>query len=297
MKNLLLSTLALITVWAAGAQNAPRQNDPNQMSIRIAGYEVLLNGQQGEQNEQPEYEEHEKPERESDIFDDDGLLVVAGEEFVARWENRYNNYSNCDNNRYRGHIGLVELGFGGLRATPSAYSAYPTAEAGFMDVNMSRSIHIALNLFTFSTRITRSNALGLSAGVGMAASNFRTLNTTAFHKEGGMIRPSATEQPLKKSKLSTFAIHLPVALEINPSSKFFFSVGGYADLTLGSHMKWKAPKDKLKGAYTNFVQAGLTARVGLRDAYAFANYGLTDVFRRGHGPVVSPYTFGIGFGF
>ncbi len=62
-------------------------------------------------------------------------------------------------------------------------------------------------------------------------------------------------------------------------------------------MKWKSPKDKLRGLGPNFLQAGATFRIGFRHAYLFTSYDFVELFRGGHGPVLNPYTVGVGFGF
>jgi hypothetical protein len=260
MKKSLLMLAVLAATLTASVQSALGQENPDQMSIRVAGYEVLLNGKKdGSKN---------------------------------NWKDGFRRQ-----HKYGGRIGTFELGFGGLRATPSAYAAYPDAERGFMDLNMAKSIHVGINLFTFSSRLTRDNTLGVTWGIGLSSSNFMFDTPTTFTKQDKLVHPVEVDYSLKKSKLNTFAVRIPLAFEINPTRDFFFSVGGYADLMFGSHMKWKSPKDKLYRLGTNFLQAGLTARVGARNIYAFANYGMVDLFRNGRGPVVSPYTFGIGFGF
>ncbi len=165
-----------------------------------------------------------------------------------------------------------------------------------MDLNMSKSLSFTWNILTFSSSLTRDNSLGVTMGVGLASNDYTFEETSAFAKIGRAIHPVPTDG-LKKAKLHTFALHLPVALEVNPSRSFFFSVGGYVDLMLKSHLKWKFPKEKLNNPYTNFLQAGLTARIGFKNAYLFGNYALVEMFDGGQGPALSPYTFGIGFGF
>lgn len=250
MKKVLLSILALAAVAGASAQK-----NENQMSIRVAGYEVLLEGNTGIRHS------------------------------ASDWPGYYG-----------GRIGSFEIGFNGFRDAPGAYSAYPDPEAGFMDLRMGKSFHLTFNAFTFSTRLTRNNLLGLTAAIGFTANNYVFETPAAFIREGRLLTPVAVDRELKKAKLNTFAIHLPLAFEVNPTRNFFFSAGGFVDFVTGGHMKWKSPKDKLRGVGTNFLQAGATVRVGYRHVYAFANYNFTEVFRQGRGPVLNPYTVGIGFG-
>jgi hypothetical protein len=198
---------------------------------------------------------------------------------------------------YSGHIGTWEVGFNGFRTTGNTYAAYPAGEHGFMDLDNARSLHITANLFTFSTRFTRNNVVGMTMGVGVSFNDYAFDTKSAYVKVDGMLHPVAVDHQLKKAKLNTLSIHIPLALEVSPSRNFFFSVGGYADLLIGSHMKWKFPKEKLLGPSTNFLQAGVTARLGFRKVYVFGNYNCVEMFRSGRGPAVNAYSFGLGLGF
>jgi hypothetical protein len=257
MKKILLSAALTTAIIAAGIVTPTRaQENPDQMSIRVAGYEVLLEGKMSTPH-------------------------------LPKHRGRY----------YGGRIGTFEIGFNGFRATPGAYSAYPAGEAGFMDLRMGKSIQFTFNMFTFSASLARNNALGVTAAIGFTANNYAFVDPTAFTKADGMLRPVDAGHALKKAKLNTFAIHLPLALEVNPTRNFFFSAGGYVDLMTGAHMKWKRPKEKLRGLSTNFLHAGVTARIGFKNAYIYGNYDFVETFQRGRGPVLNPYTVGMGFGF
>jgi hypothetical protein len=269
MKKSTIIIAAVLVATTLMAGQASAQSDHSRISIRVASYEILFD------NDDRNYRNNDD--------DDHGH---------HRHHRRHHSHNN-----YRGRIGGYETGFGGFRTTSATYAGYPAAESGFMDLNMGKSIHIALNLFSFSAPFTRNNVFGISAAAGLSMSNFVFSTPMAYVKSDKLLRPVDAGHYLKKAKLNTFAIHFPVALEVNPVHDFFFSVGGYADLVVGSHMKWKFPKEKLHGLGTNFLQAGVTARMGFHNVYAFANYGLTEIFKTGYGPAVNPYTFGIGFGF
>jgi hypothetical protein len=256
MKKTLLTAALATAIIAAVTTNVRAQESPNQMSIRVAGYEVLLEGRVST----PRFPKH---------------------------KGRY----------YGGRIGTFEIGFNGFRATPGAYSAYPADEAGFMDLRVGKSIQFTFNMFTFSASLARNNALGVTAAIGFTANNYAFADPTAFTKADRMLRPVDVGHVLKKAKLNTFAIHLPLALEVNPTRNFFFSAGGFLDLMMCSHMKWKKPKEKLRGLSTNFLHAGVTARIGFKNAYVYGSYDFVEIFKTGRGPVVNPYTVGLGFGF
>ena len=54
---------------------------------------------------------------------------------------------------------------------------------------------------------------------------------------------------------------------------------------------------EISGAASCRSCAGITARAGFHGFYIYCNYGLTDLFKYGKGPAVSPMTIGLGFGF
>jgi hypothetical protein len=261
MKKLILAFLAFAIVpLSSEAQFAFEivNEKPNQMSVRVGGYELLL------------------------------------EQHVRHLDKRSKRSFPIP---YGGRIGTWEIGFNGFDTRSNSYSMYPTEEQGFMELNIAKSIHITFNMFTFSTSFTQNNVLGLTMGIGLTSNNYVFDTQSRYAKIGRMIHPVSPETNLKKSKLSTFALHIPMALELNPSRNFFISVGGYADLMLKSRLKSKFPKEKVWSPYTNFLQAGVTVRAGFRSIYLFGNYAITEMFKNGRGPALNPYTFGFGFGF
>ncbi len=262
MRRLLLSSALLAATIGTGVQNTAAQEKSGQMSIRVAGYEVLLNGE----------DDNCRRERRRDS---------------EHWRRR----------NYGGRLGVLEVGFNNFRTYDNSYLAYPAAAEGFMDLDIARSVDITLNLSTFSTSLVRGNWLGISMGLGVTYDQYTLDMPMTFSKHGGMLHPIEPEHYLKRSKLRTLALHVPLVLEINPTRNFFLSAGGYADVVLWSGAKWKSPKEKFRNPYFNFIQAGLTARIGFRDCYIFGNYDLTELFETGKGPRLTPYTFGLGFGF
>ncbi len=240
-------------------QSAPA--DPNRMSIRVAGYEVTLNGKK------------EETDNELDWF-----------------RSQYND-------GYGGRIGLFEFGYSGFRSFGNSYAAYPDTEHGFMNLDRVGSFHVAINFSTLSTSLLRNRKLGVTMVIGVAYNGYTLDKPVALDKIDGMLRPLEPDDPLKWTKLRSWWGHFPLVLELNPTRDFFVSAGGYADFLLWSDAKWKSPKNKLADPYINPLQLGLTARIGFREWYFFGNYALTEFFQAGKGPRYKPWTFGFGFGF
>jgi hypothetical protein len=289
MKKLILSSLVLALMpFALQAQDVfadmdktnssanrdlirfrPVQENPNQMSVRVAGYELLL-----------ERDTKDTLHPVDEVID---VIINGGYKKSRR--------------PYGGRIGTWEFGNNGFRKASNAYAMYPANEKGFMELDVKKSNHITWNWVTLSTSFTRRNVLGLTMAIGFTWNNYVFETRSRYAKIDGMIHPVESETDLKKAKLSTFALHIPLALEINPSRSFFISLGGYVDMVGRSRLKSKFPKQKLWNPYTNYLQAGVTVRAGFRNIYVFGNYGLTEMFKDGRGPALNPYTFGCGFGF
>ena len=196
--------------------------------------------------------------------------------------------------KYRSHLALFELGFN----IPTNVS-YGTTEPWFNLID-AKSTQYTFNVFSVGTRLSPNGTVGLSAALGITWSNYVFETPTRVQRTDGMI----TAEPVDtkgwvKSKINTFALHLPILLEFGQRRGFFAAVGGYGDLVVGSRSKIKYSKHNKeinRGLNMPLFQAGVTARVGYRRVYLFGNYSLTELFRN-EGPSTNILTIGLGIGF
>ena len=267
MKKLLLSVAALAAVIGAGAQNAAAQGNENQMSIRVAGYEVLLKS-------------------------NDDASTGHGQH-GSNWRR----HPLGPDNYYSGRIGFLEVGQQFFRTWGDSYAAYPASEEGFMTLSPWESDYLTFNLTTFSTSLVRGGWLGASMALGVAYNGYSLDQPTALVKVDRMLHPVATENSLEKTKIRSWWFHVPLVLEINPTRDFFISAGGYMDLMFWSGAKWKSPRQKLSDPYINPLQAGLTARIGFRNFYFFGKYSISEFFLKDKGPRLNQYTLGMGLNY
>jgi hypothetical protein len=217
-------------------------------------------------------------------------ITILGIDEWHRW-------SDLPPERYRGYLGEFEIGFAGLRKAPMAYSLYPDDEHGFMDLNTARSYHITVNIGDLSFALNRAHTLGMTIGAGVTINDYTFEDQARIVKANDRLQPLPIDESIAKSKLNTVAIHIPLLFEFSPARDFFLSAGCFADLIVGSHLKSKFPKRKINNAYTNLGQFGVTARVGYRDTYFFANYGFADLINYEYGPALRPWSFGVGLKF
>ena len=113
----------------------------------------------------------------------------------------------------------------------------------------------------------------------------------------------ATEQ-LKKSKLTTFALQVPVVPRIsfyNSAGRkvFHLGVGGFVGYRLDSYTKIKRPNNDKQHDHANFylndLRYGLVGHIGVLRTNLFIKYDLNPVFQAGKGPDVRTLSFGITF--
>jgi hypothetical protein len=110
---------------------------------------------------------------------------------------------------------------------------------------------------------------------------------------------SYTKNMLKASYLT-----IPLLLQFNTfpkhSKSFHIAVGGQLGIRMGSRSKQvydvdgSKKRDIYKSNYNlNPFQYGLTARMGYGNFNVFANYNLSELFKKNKGPEVYPFQIGL----
>lgn len=227
-------------------------------------------------------------------------LVIAGKKEPSKPQapksaNKHKQGIQVHKARYSGHLSTLEMGFNDL--TMLDYSAYPLGEQGFMELNNARSTQVALNLFKVAAALNRAHTLGISSSFGVVWNDYVFMNDVTLERSNdGMVHPVDIANTYKKTKLNTFALRIPLLMDLNITKRFFLSAGFYGDLVLGSHTKIKFPKEKTPDPYINVFQAGGTIRGGYGKFYVYGNYSATNLFKGGKGPGAQPITIGLGLG-
>lgn len=167
----------------------------------------------------------------------------------------------------------------------------------FMDLNTARSLQFNILLTDASVRLCRSGRASIGAAIYLCFNDYTFDNNITLVKQNGIVMPQSIDQSYKKSKLNTFSVQIPVVAKVNLTHKIFVAGGVYGGALLGSHTKIKFPKEKIRRPYMTPFYAGLTARAGWDEVYAYGNWSLTELFQKDKGPAVTPITFGLGFEF
>lgn len=160
----------------------------------------------------------------------------------------------------------------------------------------------------FSQRPTISNGrrakLSLYYAIEASWNNFMFEEDSVARKGISYVQFVSAPEPLKKSKLTTFALQVPVVPRIsfyNASGRktFHLGIGGFIGYRLDSYTKVKYQtnnKDRLhSNFYLNDFRYGLVGHLGIVKTNLFVKYDLNPVFQDGRGPDVRTLSFGIAF--
>ncbi|MDY3978728.1 MAG: hypothetical protein SOZ00_01760 [Tidjanibacter sp.] len=192
-----------------------------------------------------------------------------------------------------GKIGLLEIGASML--TSPDYSAYTAAQNGFMDLDASKSFHIALNTLSTSVSLSPRGHLRFSTALSLVWDNYVISNTRKLSVVDGVVTP-ATLDGARKSKLATFSLRMPLFLEVDLFGSSFLSAGVYGEW-VNAWTKYKSPKTKSTeiDKCINPLRWGFAAKLGITDGlYLVGDYCCTNLFRDNRGPATTPLSIGIG---
>ena len=194
------------------------------------------------------------------------------------------------------HFAFIEIGANTLVDTD--YSMYSPEDAAAMMFGNRESVSATFNFGVINVPLNPRRTLVASMAIGMAQENYSFASNHTLEYRDGMMYPVALDAKTKKSKLMVTYLHLPFVLDWNIKSDFFISAGVNLDILGGSALKYKFPKTTVKNIATlNPIQVGVTARLGWKRLYAFANYAFVDMFKEGTGPRGKRLSAGMGFWF
>ena len=192
----------------------------------------------------------------------------------------------------------------GLNAllTQSTQAGYPSDLYGTKPLG-SRYFAIA-----FAQRPTLINGkrarLSLYYALEGSWNNYMFENNVVANKGASQVEFNTASEELKKTKLTTFALQLPVVPRVsfyNGSGRkvFHLGVGGFIGYRLDSYSKIKRPNNDVERNHSNFYlndfRYGLVGHVGVLKTNLFVKYDLNPVFQAGKGPDVRTLSFGITF--
>lgn len=186
-------------------------------------------------------------------------------------------FAGVSNTKYN-HLALVELGSNFLVQTD--FSNVDSTLAAALNFSNRKAVQCTINLMTMNILLNPKRTLGFTMGFGFEMNNFTFTDNVTLKYEQGNFAVIPLAEGIKKSKLSVNYIHIPLLFDWNIRRGFFISAGATFDILMGSKLSYKKPKTTIEGKLPlNPVQAGVTARIGWRRLYVFANYSLLNMYK------------------
>lgn len=293
MKKFLLVAISLFAVAVCSAQDvveegeSVRVGDNNVVSSKNGMLSLFLNGATIEIGQ-----------RESDISGDAAyaeMVEAINDEPTSKGRRVYFGFLGIGA-PYFNHFALLELGTNSF--VGANYSAYSDVEANNMMFNTNRSFTFTANLGTLNISLNQKRSLALSFAFGATIDHYSFMSNHTLEFVDGMMRPVALDQGYTRSSMEASYFRMPVTLDWNITRTAFVSLGVNLDVLFGSSLIYKKPRTTIQNTVTlNPIQFGVTARVGWKRIYGYANYSFNDVFKRGTGPKGKRLSVGIGLWF
>jgi hypothetical protein len=230
--------------------------------------------------------------------------VTISNDLISVEENDKENERARRRSRFRGHWTGIEFGFNNY--VTSDKSLVLPADIDYMTLHSSKSSNFNINFSQLSLGMSRH--FGIVTGLGLNWNNYRfDGNNNIIKGDNGIIEKLDPETNLKKSKLATLFLTLPLMLELQipvDHSRLNIAAGPIGAVKLGSHTKMvyeNGEKIKSNGDFSlNMLRYGATARIGYANFQLYGTYYMTPMFRTGKGPGgndLFPFEIGIALTF
>lgn len=186
------------------------------------------------------------------------------------------------------YVGFNNFGAGAMRSLPTGYELTPIGSR-FVALAWQKRIPLA---------VSGATKLRLITGPEIAWNNFMFTDQNRLTEQNNQLIVEPANADLRKSKLVTTQLNLPVILNVALRSGLTLGVGAYAGIRLDSYTKEK-PEGKAAvrthGSFNlNPVRWGLTTEIGFRgNAKLFGRYEPSSPFRTGQGPDARVWAVGL----
>lgn len=214
-------------------------------------------------------------------------------------------YEFKEKKRFKGHWSGFEMGINGFLDKNQSMNL--KNELAPFDLKQARSWNFNLNFMQYSIGFGTDKA-GLVTGMGLEFNNYHFSNPISLKVDNGItvIDSSYIDAGYKveKTKLSTTNLTLPLLLEFQiPTGekrhRIYMAAGVIGGLRIGSHTKvvfddGDKRKDKNRSDFNIATfRYGVTARLGYRAIRLYANYYPVQLFEKGKGPELYPFSVGL----
>jgi len=215
------------------------------------------------------------------------------------------NYNRRSHDRFKGHLGGLEIGFNGFLTDFFEISLAP--EDSYFDLNTAKSYN--WNAVCPAVNIGFTRHFGITTAVGISFNKYRfDGNNSIIKDDDGVVGPlyPGGDIVYTKSKLYSTYATLPIMLELQipVAGRHTINIGAgvIGAVKLGSKTKVvyqsSSGKEKYKNKddfSMNLLRWGTTARVGYDFFQVYGTCYFTELFEQGKGPKLYPYEIGIAF--
>jgi hypothetical protein len=177
-------------------------------------------------------------------------------------------------------------------------------ENDYMELDYPQSRSLSINVFEQKLRLFK-DYVGVTTGAGIQWNSYRLANDyTLSTTKDTLFAVMDSSINLKKNKFRTTWINVPLLLEFNTSqtqkNNVHLSAGVVGGLHLGTMYKQKYTSEGAKSRYKtkndfNVAPYKLEAmvRLGYGSFNVYATYQLTELFEKGKGQELYPFTLGV----
>ncbi|NLV20159.1 MAG: PorT family protein [Bacteroidetes bacterium] len=269
----------------AGKERVIVESDSSSVKIQAGNREIVITDNY--ENRFPKVE-IDKRTREDNLCDDEEKDLKAERE----WNRR----------RFKGHLAGIEAGFNNYLT--DGYSVSLPDNINYMSLHTGKSLSFNLNFTQLSIGLARH--IGFVTGLGVNWNNYVFEgNNNIVKGENGVIEMLNPDGVLKKSKLTTMYLQLPVLFELQiptDHKRLNLSFGTIGAVKLHSHSKMVYDNDdKIKSDddfSLNMLRLGATARLGYENFAIYGTYYMTPLFKTDKTPGgtnLFPYEIGLAF--
>ena len=207
-------------------------------------------------------------------------LFFSGEKRVEKSGSKTASFSFAGINMVRNnHLALIEIGSN--FTVNNDFNKYDGAVRDALHFSNHKAVTCTINLLTMNMPLNKKRTLGFTMGFGFAMENYTFADKVTLKYDNGLFDVVQLDPSIKKSKVAINYIHIPLLFDWNIREGFFVSAGGSLDILMGSKLSYKKPKTTVEGRLPfNPVQVGVTARIGWRRIYAFANYSVLNMYKK-----------------
>ncbi|MCF8388632.1 MAG: PorT family protein, partial [Bacteroidales bacterium] len=232
--------------------------------------------------------------------------------------------------KFNGHWAGFDLGVNGFLTPDNTMNYGPEFE--YLDLNMTKSIKVGINIFEQNLNLCRNQKWGLVTGLGWEINNYRFDDNVSLVPDSSSIKGYFNDGiSMKKSKLVVNYVEVPLLLEFQTNAKrkvnsFHIAAGMVFGLRFASHtkqyynetnkeytwlevdpetgnkvpvpgIKFQSPgtkKSKVRDDFhLNPFKADATVRIGWGWVNLFGTYSITTLFKEGKGPELYPFSVGL----